>query len=394
MTVTRLQTCINMVLHTLIPCVLVFGCVASSAGDLERRQAKRIHDRLAGVPPDEAVLDDMEADLVAGNDVDAALTAMENSAFYNVTLKNFATPWTNRDQTVFAPLNDYSATVIGMVRDEVPFNQVLSADLIYRGDDSLGLPGNLLNSNDHYLSMEQQGIDLRDNLVADLQSNHYGLPATATAGIMTSRAAAEAFFSAGTNRAMFRFTLMNHLCNDLEQVKDITRSPDRIRQDVSRSPGGDSRIFNNSCIGCHSGMDPLAQAFAYYNFDTGSQAIEFTPGFTQPKYHINENTFKYGFVTPDDHWDNYWREGQNALLGWDPGLPGSGDGAKSLGMELAGSEAFARCQVEKVFINVCLREPGNSMDRSRVDSITAAFKADNYNMKTVFAETAAYCKGI
>jgi hypothetical protein len=394
MTTTRLQTCIDNILHSLLPCILVLGATASSAGDLERRQAKRIHDRLAGVPPTETVLNDMETDLVAGNDTDAALTAMENSAFYNVTLKNFATPWTNRDRTLFAPLNDYTATVIGMVRDEVPFNQLLSTDLLYKGDDALGLPGNLQTSNDHYTAMEQQGVDLKDNLVSDMQSVNYGIPSTATAGVMTSRAAAEAFFVAGTNRAMFRFTLLNHLCNDLEQVKDITRSPDRIRQDVSRSPGGDSRIFNNSCVGCHSGMDPMAQAFAYYNFDPGSQRLEFTPGTTQPKYHINENTFKYGYVTPDDHWDNYWRAGQNALLGWDAGLPGSGDGAKSLGIELASSEAFARCQVKKVFKTVCLREPGNSQDRSRIDSITAIFKADNYNMKTVFAETAAYCKGI
>ena len=394
MTTTRLQRCIDRVLHILIPCILIVTCSAAVAAELERRQAKRIHDRLAGVPPSAAVLDDMEADLVDGNDIDAALTAMENSAFYTVTLKNFATPWTNRDRTLFAPLNDYTATVIGMVRDEVPFNQLLSADLLYKGDDLLGLPANLQSSNDHYLALEQQGIDLKENLVADFQSVYYWLPATATAGIMTSRAAAEAFFIDGTNRAMFRFTLLNHLCNDLEQLKDITRSPDRIRQDVSRSPGGDSRIFNNSCIGCHSGMDPMAQAFAYYNFDAGSQRIEFTPGVTQPKYHINQNTFKYGFVTPDDHWDNYWRAGQNALLGWDAGLPGSGDGAKSLGIELASSEAFARCQVEKAFRTVCLREPGNSQDRSRINSITASFKADNYNMKTVFAETAAYCKGI
>jgi hypothetical protein len=390
-----LLTCFtNRVIHLLITCLLLYGYTAANAGDLERRQAKRIHDRLAGVPPTETVLDAMEAELISGNNSNAALIAMDNSAFYNVTLKNFATPWTNRDRTLFAPLNDYTATVIGMIRDEVPFNQLLSADLIYTGDASLGLPGNLQSSNDHYLAMEQQGIDLKDNLVTDMQSVHYGLPTTATAGVMTSRAAAEAFFVDGTNRAMFRFTLLNHLCNDLEQVKDITRSPDRIRQDVSRSPGGDSRIFLNSCVGCHSGMDPMAQAFAYYNFDSGSQRIQFTQGATQPKYHINENTFKYGFVTPDDHWDNYWRSGQNALLGWDGSLPGSGDGAKSLGVELANSEAFARCQVEKVFKTVCLREPGNSLDHSRVDSITASFKADNYNMKTVFAETAAYCKGI
>ena len=50
-----------------------------------------------------------------------------------MTLKNFATPWTNRDQTVFAPLNDYTATVIGMVRDDVDFRGLLSDDIVYVG---------------------------------------------------------------------------------------------------------------------------------------------------------------------------------------------------------------------------------------------------------------------
>ena len=42
----------------------------------------------------------MEGELVAGNNLEAAAIAIENTAFYNVTLKNFAAPWTNRDQTV------------------------------------------------------------------------------------------------------------------------------------------------------------------------------------------------------------------------------------------------------------------------------------------------------
>jgi hypothetical protein len=366
---------------------------AASAGDLERRQAKRIHDRIAGVPPAVGVLNDMEADIMAGNATGAASRAMENTAFYNVTLKNFAAPWTNREQTLFTPLNDYTATVIGLIRDELPFTDVLSADLVYVGAPGLGLPAYSMSSNVHYDQLEEQGIDLKDNLVPVAQSAVTSLPPAVTAGVMTTRAAAEAFFEAGTNRAMFRFTLMNHLCNDLEQVKDTTRSPDRIRQDVSRSPGGDSRIFLNSCIGCHSGMDPMAQAFAYYNFNTASGSIEYTSGVVQPKYHINADTFKHGYVTPDDQWDNYWRNGQNALLGWDAGLPGSGSGAKSLGVELASSEAFAACQVTKVFRTVCLREPGNAADRGQIDSMTAAFKADNYNMKTAFAEAAVYCMG-
>lgn len=368
------------------------------AGDLERRQAKRMHDRLAGIPPTETVLDTMEAAIVAGNATTAALMAIDNSAFYNVTLKNFATPWTNEEQTIFAPLNDYTATVIGMIRDDVPFNTLLSADLVYTGASGLGLPAYSILNNAHYAALEDQGIDLKANLVSNSQSalSNGVLPPAATAGVMTSRAAAAAYFVAGTNRAMFRFTLLNHLCNDLEQVKDTTRAPDRIRQDVSRSPGGDSRIFMNSCGGCHSGMDPMAQAFAYYEYNETSGGIEYTPGTVQPKYLINSDTFKYGFVTPDDSWDNYWRAGQNALMGWDAGLPGSGNGAKSLGVELANSDAFAQCQVEKVFKTVCLREPGNSADRTEVANITARFKDVgnyNYSMKKVFADTAVYCMG-
>ena len=366
---------------------------ATAAGELERRQAKRLHDRLAGVPPADTVLDNMEADIVAGNALAAAQIAMDNSAFYNVTLKNFATPWSNRDQSLFTPLNDYTATIIGMIRDEVPFNEVLSADLLYIGDPSLPIPSYSMTNNAHYEELESRGVDLQTALVPVSQSAVTDLPGTATAGVMTTRAAAEAFFIAGTNRAMFRFTLLNHLCNDLEQVKDITRSPDRIRQDVSRSPGGDSRIFLNSCVGCHSGMDPMAQAFAYYNYDETAGRIRYTGNIVQPKYFINADTFKYGYVTPDDRWDNYWRQGQNTLLGWDQGLAGSGNGAKSLGLELANSDAFARCQVKKVFRTVCLREPGNSSDRSQIDTIAASFKTDNYNMKTAFAEAAVYCMG-
>ena len=82
------------------------------------------------MPPSDLVLGDMEAAIVSGSPGAAALMAMDNSAFYNVTLKNFATPWTNREQTMFAPLNDYTTTVIGMVRDNVPFNELLSANLV------------------------------------------------------------------------------------------------------------------------------------------------------------------------------------------------------------------------------------------------------------------------
>ena len=358
-----------------------------------RTQARRMHDRLAGVPPSETVLNSMAADIAAGRPADAADLAMQNPAFYSVTLKNFAMPWTNREQTVFAPLNDYVATVIGMVRDDVPFDHVLYDDILYVGRSGLGVPPYSPANNDHYAALESQGVSLKDGLVATTQSAASGLPAEATAGVLTSRAAAQAFFIAGTNRAMFRYTLVNHLCRDMEQVMDTTRPPDRIRQDVSRSPGGDSRVFLNNCIGCHSGMDPLAQAFAYYDYNETAGRLIYTSGVVRPKYFHNKDTFPAGYSTPDDSWDNYWRKGRNSLLGWDASLPDKGQGAKSLGRELARTDAFAGCQVEKVFRNVCFRAPSDAQDRARVQAMTGLFKASGYQLKRVFAEAATYCMG-
>jgi hypothetical protein len=366
---------------------------AASAQAGPREQARRMHDRIAGVPPSAAVLDAMETEIAAGRTQAAAQIAMDNPAFYSVTLKNLVTPWTNREQTVFAPLNDYTATVIGMVRDDLPFNEVLSADVLYVGNAGLGLPAVSAASNDHYAQMEARGVNLQTGLTRTTQSSVYGTPPAATAGVMTSRAAAQAFFVAGTNRAMFRFTLLNHMCRDLEEVQDTSRPPDRIRQDVSRSPGGDARLFLNNCVGCHSGMDPMAQAFAYYTFDEAQGRLEYTGGNVQPKYFNNDTTFAYGYRTPDDGWENRWREGQNALLGWDPSLPGSGNGAKSLGEEFGVSDAFAACQVEKVFRTVCLRAPQDAADRSQVASMASAFRAGGYRLKRPFADAAAYCMG-
>lgn len=376
--------------------LLIFG-FATSASAGPREQARRIHDRLAGVPPSELVLQQMETEVdqfQAGNAIDAAYRAMDNPNFYNVTLKNFAAPWTNEAGDVFVPLNDYMATVIGMIRDDVPFNTLLSANIIYVGANNLGLPAYSNNNNNHYVALEDGGHDMMTGLEQRVQSNVTGLPPAATAGVITTRAAAESFFEAGTNRAMFRFTMKNHLCNDMEQVHDTNLIPDRIRKDVSRSPGGDSRLFLNSCIGCHTGMDPLAGAYAYYNFDETTGSIEYTPGVVQPKYFNNEENFPGGYQTTDDSWINYWREGQNRFLGWDLSLPGNGNGAKTMGEELGKSDAFAACQVRKVFRAVCLRQPEDATDRGQVDQMVASFQAGGrYSMKQTFAEAAVYCMG-
>src|SRR5690606_23068419 len=298
---------------------LLFSLPAT-ATSLER--AKRIHDRLAGVPPSASVLNAMETLVTNGDAIGAAELAMQNKGFYNATLKNWITPWTNRDDDKFAPLNDYTATVIGVIRDGADYRRILYDNILYVGAVAGPVStGYSVANNANYLQLEANDVDLGNSalLVATTQS---GVPPQATAGVMTTRAAARALFSDGTNRAMFRYTLKNHLCHDLEQVQDSTRPTERIRRDISRSPGGDSRIFMNNCSSCHTGMDPLAQAFAYYNFahTDGSEdagQIEYTANSVQPKYRINENHFIEGYDTPDDRWDDYWRSGPNtAIFGW------------------------------------------------------------------------------
>jgi hypothetical protein len=370
--------------------------VAGTALAGPRDQARRMHDRLVGTPPSDLVLDEMERLITAQDPLAAADYAMLDPIFYNSTLKTWVTPWTNVDRTVFAPLNDYSATVIGIIRDELPFIEVLSADLVYVAAPGLVSSGYSQTDNDHYEQIETVGVDLSDpaELVPVPQSSLPGsqLQPSEAAGVITTRAAGEAFFSAGTNRRMWRFTSLNYLCRDLEDLKDITRPAGRVRQDVTRSPGGDSTIFLNSCIGCHSGMDPMAQAYAYFEWDDQQERVIHTPGVVQGKYLINANTFPHGYVTTSNRWDNYWREGPNALLGW-RGVSSGGFGAKSLGVEVASSRAFSQCQVEKVFEQVCFREPADPTERQEVERITDVFETENYNLKRVFAETAVYCMG-
>jgi hypothetical protein len=450
-----------------------------------REQAYRIYSRLTGTPPSNAMLATMTECISNGSSslsttcqnklsasavsnitgdphnvgsqgqLAAAFLAMQdpnNPNFLNIKVKNMVMPWTNKEQTVFAPLNDSAATLIGLIRDGDDFRKALYANVIYYDPD----PGNNLpasakfkpfvninggsgpSDNKHYEYLEHHHLDLRSVLQSATQTSVTGIPQEAVAGVLTTRATARAFFYAGTNRAMFRFTMLNYLCNDLEQIKDVTRAPDRVRQDPSRSPGGDSSIFLNNCVGCHAGM---MGAFAYYNWgpavydpnetsqQTESESIsyqqtatlnyslsgkEFKNERVVPKFLQNFTSFPYGYVTTDDSWINYWRVGPNAKLGWGWG-DGSGNSppqpvsynppksnpypseagntsmgsAAQLGYELANTHAFARCQALKVYRHVCFNDPSETT----LENITTDFKSSKFNMLTVFSEAAADCSG-
>lgn len=379
---------------------------AADAG--AREQAKRMYDRLAGVPP----TNDELASMVTAMSTDAtgrtaANIAMQNPNFLNVTVKNMFLPMTNKDQTVFYPFNDAAATLVGLVRDgdanpPMDFRQALYGDVIYTGTGgNPALPAYSQINNDHYAEMEKQNIPFSTGLVKQpSQTPFTGVPSAATSGVLTTRQSARAFFYAGTNRAMLRFTLLNYLCSDLEDVKDTTRIPDRIHKDVSRSPGGDSTVFLNTCVGCHAGMDGLAGAYAYYNWnynvdsdpEGNDGSLTYAQGQVQTKYLQNNTVFPYGYVTTDDSWINYWRNGLNANLGWaNNGTQAAtvGNGMKSMNQELANTEAFARCQAVKVYKTVCFNEPTETV----LGQLVSGFKTGGYNMKLLFADSAFSCRG-
>ena len=114
----------------------------------------------------------------------------------------------------------------------------------------------------------------------------------------------------------------------------------------------------------------------------------------QPKYLINSDNFKSGYVTTDDHWDNYYRQGANQVLGFDARAARHGQRrqvawARSWRTATASRSArWRRCSRRCA---CAIR----AMPRiaPRCSTIKATFKSTGYKMKQVFADAAIYCMG-
>jgi hypothetical protein len=372
---------------TLLLLCLIFS---SSIMAGPREQAFVLHNRIAGVPPQKAVLDEMETLIAQGRKVDAARVAMRNPLFYNLVIKNWVKPWTNEEFNNKVPLNDYVATVIGVIRDDVSFDELLYGDFVYAASDDFydnDSDDYSNESNRHYERLESQNRDLSTLLERRTQTDNSEI--TDVAGVLTSRASGNSFFNMGTNRAITRFTFINYLCRDFEDVHDINIPDYRIRRDVSRAPGGDSRVYRNKCAGCHAGQDALGGAFAY--FDWNGRRLVHTPGQVANKINRNNN-FNDGFVVEDDYWINLWSQGQNSSLGW-RGIQ-EGNGINSFGKMISRTKAFSQCMAKKTFEQFCLKEVVTSEEQELVNKLANNFEVNgSYNMKDLIANTAVSCMG-
>ena len=355
-----------------------------------REEAYKLHNRLTGVPPKAAVLNSMERDITNGDRERAAMTAMQNPLFINIVMKNWVKPWTNRDQTSRADFNDFVATVLGVVRDDKGFDSVLTDDILYTVNGVT--PAYAPDNNNHYVTAERNQVDLNAMLMETSQSAMNGLPSNAVAGVTTTRASAEAFFQAGTNRRVNRFTFMNFLCNDYEQLHDTAVPDTWVRRDVERNPGGDSRTYKNKCVGCHAGQDALGGAWAYYDY-VGNK-LAYTPGMVVDKVRAPINAFATAKVVTDDSWQNMWISKFSPANGKKIGWRGvtTGRGGREINEMFARSRAFASCMATKVFKLVCMKDPVSSTDLAAVQANATYFESGtNYSMKQLIARTSSGC---
>lgn len=361
-----------------------------------REAAWKLHNRLTGVPPQKEVLDQMSALIERGQAEQAARLAIQNPNFYDIVLKNWMKPWSSQEITPRVAFNDYVATLMGIIRDDIPFDTALYDDILYTVNTSgTSVSAYSPANNTHYSQAESGNLPLSQLLVKGSQSalNTLGnkVPAAATAGVTTTYTSSVEFFSAGTNRRVNRHIFINFLCRDYEEVHDITVPDFRVARDVERDVGGDSRTYKNRCVGCHAGQDAIRGAYAYYdhNANTTSGGLKYYPNSVRGK--MNRNAYYVqGFVTKDDSWINLWATGQNASLGWRGET--SGTGAKSLGRMFARSRAFSQCMAKRVFKLVCMKDPTSTEDSSFVEQMADQFENNNnYNMKNLIVKTSARC---
>ena len=382
----------------------------------EMQKAALLYKRLAGVSTSLAnpVIALMASDIAAGDLMAAAgrVTDPNNTSdFYNVTIRDFAARMSTREETVNTPMNDFIATIIGIARDDRNAKQMLTGNFLYQADlTQAAVPGNRLNdmilSNNHYQALEDGRFDVQKvikpvspQVLYDGNGNLGNHPDAA--GVLTSRAWMEAHATAGTNRRLVEYTFRQFLCVPLEQWADSTAPDNYVGRDIDRKPGGDPQKYATTCRTCHSVMDPLRSAFAFYDFSNGyvkhtyrvspttddmsedpASVIVFPGTSVVRKMNHNESTFDKGHMIEDHSWKNYATSASNtAYFGWEGNL--EGNGVKDFGQMIADAKAFPFCMAQRAFRSACKREPV-SIDKPILESASAAFIASGYSLKTLF----------
>jgi len=323
-----------------------------------------------------------------GDDLKAAAIATDDANFYQVTVKNMAADMSNKSETPYVPLDDFQATFIGAVRDDLDARTLLTGNYIYRGvyQGQTMIPEPSRRDNKHYENIDNSGLDYKTLLV---KQEPQWETLDQSAGLLTTRAWAKAFYDAGTNRRAVVFSLQEFMCVPIDGWKTPNLPAEYIGRDVDRLPGNNPRVFQNQCKTCHAAMDGFRGAFAYLDY-VNESFVELPEGRPAPKYSRGAGKYPAGHVTLDDHWVNLLSDAQ-PLMGF---KATEGKGVKAFGDMIANTESFKGCMAARAFTSVCQRSP-SAKDFAVLNVAARNFEKNKYNLKKLFQEVAVQpaCSG-
>ncbi len=387
---------------TLAMSLVALAATTADAAQTHRQRAVRIWDRVAGIPilNNDPRLAQMEALVAQGRDAEAAAIASSDDSFYNITLRRFFAVLSNRPEDPTEELNDFVATGIGIVRDDHDAREFLTGNKIYKAATTVVDPAAdihsdaaVYGSNSHYQYLDRMMINLRQNLVQADQKAFTAADGTGgtivltdTAGLITTRQWGAAHLTAGTNRRGIEFAFREFLCTPIPEWADATIADDRVRQDVDRAPGGDVRTFTTNCRGCHAVMDPLAGAYAFFDWSDSGRLL-YRAGVVAGKNRINSGMFPAGYNTVDDSWQNRAKSNHNVAFGWSGAM--DGNGIRGVGAMLANSKKFGACMAKRVFQEMCRRPPADAESKF-LESLTSEFESNGRKLRPLFEKAAVY----
>lgn len=370
----RLRLVIGIALAVHFSSSILFGEELSS-----REKAKKLYKNLIGlnISDTDASFDLIERLLRNGSDVEAGRVVLANPDFYDLTLRSWAAPLTNRERLQDVSFDDMQAMIFGVVRDRLDARLLLTGNFLYRSNMKSIVPPTRAN-NEHYAALEASGANLVSTLVrvtpqwADIEE---------ASGVLTTRSWGAAYYSAGTNRRALQHAFEIFMCRPLQTIRDASLPENFIRRDVDRVPGGNPRIFQQDCRGCHSGMDAMAGAFSRWDMVDGVLTY-LGKDKVADKYNINSTTYPEGYITHDDSWVNLWSKNHNQSMGWRGPLKGRG--LRAFATMLGNSEGFSRCMVERTLKSVCKGSPDGAFLADDLDHLQKTFEESQYDLSHLF----------
>lgn len=279
--------------------------------------------------------------------------------FYDVLVAGIPQHW-NRDNNGVGDRHELSAMFLGYTRDNVPFKELLTKDLIYYDRTLTGNDAYSATPTTHFREVWRRK-SARDVLQADVR------PGFAGVGIFTSYPWFQSYVDMGTNRRPI-YGMLNHLyCTDIKHVQSFVIPDKWVKRDVPRTPAGNVNDYLTNCVGCHAWMDAfIPRAFARYNTNPNNGTP--IPQYGLPFDKLNETNFDKEPISSDE-WHLFLTAEQNRIFRFN-GLPGKplqdygstdlkylqGQGLAMYGELIGNSDGFYNCMAKQIVTRIYLKK--------------------------------------